>query len=98
MCISVHPELWRECHVVQVAAVAAAFTRLDEHDRPLETLVIWANKAHRHCARAPRRAAPFIRAGATIVRTVQADAPAFTVGQIYRFLDAMDLGTLLPSL
>lgn len=98
MCISVHPVLWREGHFVQVAAVAAALTRLDEHDRPLETFGVWANEAHGHRARAPRRAAPFIRAGATMVGPVQADAPAFAVGQVYRFWGTMDLGTLLPSL
>lgn len=46
VCISVHPVLWRECHFIEVAAVVAAFTRLDEHCRPLETLAIRADKGH----------------------------------------------------
>lgn len=31
MCVSVHPVLRRERHFVEVAAVVAAFARLDEH-------------------------------------------------------------------
>lgn len=47
VCISIHPVLWRESHFIEVAAVIAAFTRLDEHSRPLETLAVWADKGHR---------------------------------------------------
>lgn len=98
MRVSVHPVLWRQRHFVQVAAVAAAFTQQDEHDRSLETLAIRADETHGHRARAPRRAAPAVCAGATVVGPVQADALAFSVGQVDGFWGAMDLGTPLPSL
>lgn len=96
--VSVHPVLWRERHFVQVAAVPAAFTRQDEHDRSLETLAIRADEAYRRRACAPWQTAPSICAGATVVGPEQADALAFTVGQVDGFWGVMDLGTLLPSL
>lgn len=81
-----------------MAAVAAAFTRQDEHDRPLETLAIRADEAYGRRACAPWQTTPSICAGATVVGSVPADALAFPVGQVDAFWGPMDLGTLLPSL
>lgn len=90
--------LWRERHFVQVAAVPAAFTRHHEHERPLETLAIRADEAYGRRACAPWQTTPSVCAGAAVVGPVQADALAFTVGQVDGLWGAMDLGTLLPSL
>ncbi len=98
MCISVHPVLRREGHFIEVAAVVAAFTWLDEHGRPLETLAVRADKGHRYGACAPWRAAPSVRAHAAVVGPVEADTHTFSIGQADGLWGFLGRGALLPFL
>lgn len=98
MRVSVHPVLWREGDVIQVATVTAAFARLDEHGRLLETLAIRADKSHGHSARAAWRAAPPVRAHAAVRGPVESDTHTFSVGQVDGLRGFLGLGTLLPFL
>lgn len=98
MSIPIHPVLWRESHFVQVAAVTAAFTRLDEHGRPLETLAVWADEGHGYSACAAWRAAPSVRTQAAVVGSVETDAHAFSIRQVDGFRGFLGLGALLPEL
>lgn len=98
MRISVHPLLWRQGHFVEVAAVVAAFTRLDEHGRPLETLAVQADKGHGYGACAAWRTAASVSTQAAVVRPVQADAHTLSVGQAGGLRGFVGRGALLPSL
>lgn len=98
VCISIHPVLWREGHFIQVATVVAAFTWLDEHSRPLETLAIRADKGHGDGACAPWRAAPSIHAHAAVVGPVEADTHTFPIGQASGLRGFLGWGALLPYL
>ena len=98
MCVSVHPLLRGQGHFVEVAAVVAAFTRLDEHGRPLEALAVWADKGHGYGARASRRAAASVRTHAAVVWPVEADAHTLSVGQAGGLWGLVGRGALLPSL
>lgn len=98
MRVSVQPLLGREGHFVEVAAVVAAFTRLDEHGRPPEALAVWADKGHGRGARAARRAAPPVRAHAAVVWSVETDARASPVGQADGLCGLLGRGALFPSL
>lgn len=96
--VSIHPVLWREGYVVEMSTVIPAFTRLDEHGRPLEALAIWANKGHGYCARTARRAATSIRTHTAVVGSVETDTQAFAVGQADGFWSFVGWGTLSPFL
>lgn len=98
MCISVHPLLWREGHFIEVTTVVAAFTRLDEHGRPLETLTVRADKGHGDGACAAWRAAPSVCAHTAVVGPVEADTHTFSVGQADGLWGFLGRGALLPSL
>lgn len=96
--VSVHPLLWGEGHFVEVAAVVAAFTRLDEHGRPPEVLAVRADEGHGCGARAAWRAAPSVRAHAAVVGPVEADARAVSVGQADGLCGFLGRGALPPFL
>lgn len=81
-----------------MAAVIAAFTRLDEHGRPLETLSIRADEGHRHRARATWRTASSICTYAAVVGPVQPDARAVSVGQTNGLWGFLGWGALPPFL
>lgn len=98
VCISVHPVLWRERHFIEVAAVVAAFTRLDEHGRPLETLAIRADKGHGYGACAAWRATPPICTHTAVVGPVETDAHTLSVGQVDGLHGFLSLGALPASL
>lgn len=98
VCISVHPVLWREGHFIEVAAVVAAFTWLDEHGWPLETLAIWTDKGQWYGARAAWCAAPSIRTHTAVVGPVEAYAHTFSVGQADGLRGFLGWRALLPFL
>lgn len=98
MCVSVHPVLRRERHFVEVAAVVAAFARLDEHGRPLEALAVRADEGHGYRARATWRAAPSVRTQTAVVGPVEADAHTLSVGQADGLRGFLGRGALFPSL
>lgn len=91
-----HPVLWRQGHFVQEATVIAAFTWLDEHDWPLETLPVPADKVHGDGACAPRRAAPSLRARTAVVGPEEADALAVSVRQADGLWGPLCWGLLVP--
>lgn len=90
--------LWRESHFIEVAAVTAAFTRLDEHGRPLETLAVRADEGHGYSACAAWRAAPSVCTHTAIVGSVETDAHAFSIRQVDGLRGFLGLGALLPFL
>lgn len=76
MRVSIEPPLGGHGCLIQVVALVAAFTGLDEHDRPVEALSIRAGKGHRGGASAAGGAAAAILTHTAVVWSVKTGAPA----------------------
>lgn len=98
VCVAVHPVLWRERRFIEVVAVTAAFTWLDEHGRLLEALAVRADKSHRHGVRTARRAAAAVRTHTAVVWSVETNALTFSVGKGDRLWGFLRWGAVLTFL
>lgn len=77
--VSVEPPLGGHGCLIQMVALVAALTGLDEHDRPVEALSIRTRKGHRSGASATRGAAAPVPTHTTVVRSIKTGAPTASV-------------------
>lgn len=77
--VSVEPPLRGHGCFIQVVALVAALTGLDEHDRPVEALSIRTGEGHRGSAGAAGGAAAAVPTHTTVVWSVKTGTPAACV-------------------
>lgn len=96
--VSIEPPLWGHGGLVQMVALVAALTGLDEHDGPVEALPVGTGEGHGGGAGAARGAAAPVPTHAAVVRSIETSAPTASVRQTLRFRSFVSAGAFTAFL